>query len=72
MNKSKIKMARHDVPVLLDIEEAAAYLSVNVHFVRRLVAQRRVPYTKLGRLLRFDVRDLATFLEAGRVESSQP
>ncbi|MCP4960332.1 MAG: helix-turn-helix domain-containing protein, partial [Actinomycetia bacterium] len=38
-------------------------------FVRRLVAQRRVPYLKVGKFVRFDPVDLDAWLEGCRVES---
>lgn len=37
----------------LTLSEAAAYLNVTERYVRRLVAERRVAYHKVGRLLRF-------------------
>jgi excisionase family DNA binding protein len=52
----------------LSVSEAAVYLNVNVRYVRRLVAERRVTYLKVGRLLRFRVRDLEAYLESCRVE----
>jgi excisionase family DNA binding protein len=39
---------------LVDIESIALYLGVRVRHVRRLVAERRIPFVKWGRLLRFD------------------
>lgn len=51
---------------LLDIEGAAEHLSVSPHFIRRLVRERRVPFVKLGRLVRFDPADLEAYIEAGR------
>jgi excisionase family DNA binding protein len=52
----------------LDLVGAASYLNVNERYVRRLVAERRVRYLKVGRLLRFRVEDLETFLDSCRVE----
>ncbi|MHB8246087.1 MAG: helix-turn-helix domain-containing protein [Acidimicrobiales bacterium] len=52
----------------LSVSEAAAYLNVNVRYVRRLVAERRVTYLKVGRLLRFRASDLEAYLESCRVE----
>lgn len=54
----------------LDVAGAAEWLGVDERFVRRLVAERRVTYYKVGRYLRFDAADLDSFLEAGRVERS--
>ncbi len=39
--------------VPLTLVEAAGYLNVTERYMRRLVAERRIPYFKLGRLLRF-------------------
>lgn len=52
----------------LTVAQAAEYLNVTERYVRRLVAERRVAYHKLGRLLRFQRADLARFLDDGRVE----
>ena len=43
--------------------------------MRRLVAERRIPYLKWGHLLRFDPRDIAAWLDDSRVQPrvmSQP
>jgi excisionase family DNA binding protein len=53
---------------LLTIEDVAELLSVRPGYVRRLVRERRIPYVKVGKLLRFDPGDLEEWLEAGRVE----
>lgn len=52
----------------LTLVEAAAYLNVTTRFVRRLVAERRIPYHKVGSLLRFQVEDLEAFFADGRIE----
>jgi excisionase family DNA binding protein len=41
---------------LLDINGVAERCGVRARFIRRLVAERRIPYIKLGHLLRFDPR----------------
>jgi excisionase family DNA binding protein len=53
---------------LLTVEEAAERLGTSARFVRRLVAERRIAYTKLGRHVRIAARDLDAFVAAGRVE----
>lgn len=45
-------------PPLIDMTTAAERLGVNHRHVRRLVSERRIPYVKVGRLVRFDPRDL--------------
>ncbi len=54
---------------LLDVPAAAEYLGTGERFVRRLIAERRVTFVKVGRLVRLDARDLDAFLDAGRVEA---
>jgi excisionase family DNA binding protein len=58
-------------PVLVDVTTVAKLLSVDVRFVRRLVFERRIPYLKLGRYLRFDVAEVAEWLEDQRVKKDQ-
>jgi len=55
---------------LLDVDGAAEYLSVTPRFIRRLVAERRLPFVKLGRHLRFDPADLDRFINAGRIDAA--
>lgn len=52
----------------LDVTAAAGWLGVEERFVRRLVAERRVTYYKVGRHVRFDAEDLDDFLDRSRVE----
>ncbi len=47
-----------DRPPLIDLPAVAERLGVNQRYVRRLVADRRIPVIKLGRLLRFDPADI--------------
>ena len=53
----------------LSIVEAADYLNVGVRFMRRLVADRRIRYFKVGKFLRFDPSDLDGFAAAGEVQA---
>lgn len=52
----------------LTAAESAAYLNTSVRFVRRLVAERRIAFHKVGTHVRLAVSDLDGFLQAGRVE----
>lgn len=56
---------------LLDIEQAAEYLGVTERWVRRAIADRRIPFSRVGRLVRFDPRDLDAYLASNRVESKE-
>lgn len=54
------------IPQLLSIDQLAERLGITVRHVRRLVAERRVPYYKVGKLVRFDPADITVWLESGR------
>jgi excisionase family DNA binding protein len=54
---------------LLSTEQAAERLGTSVRFVRRLIAERRIAYVKLGRHVRIAERDLVNFVDTGRVEA---
>jgi excisionase family DNA binding protein len=51
---------------LLTVDVAAARLSTSVRFVRRLIAERRIEFVKVGRHVRISESALAEFIEAGR------
>ncbi len=53
---------------LLDVDQAAEHLTVTPRFVRTLVAERRVPFLKVGKFIRFDIEDLNTWLDNCRVD----
>ena len=54
-------------PGLLTISEVADLLKLSVSTVRRLQRQRKIPFVKVGRSVRFARGDLAMYLERGRV-----
>jgi excisionase family DNA binding protein len=56
-----------ELSTLLDIGAVAERLSVTERHVRRLVAERRIPYVKVGRFVRFDPVDIADWITAARV-----
>jgi excisionase family DNA binding protein len=51
---------------LLTVEAAAERLSTSPRFIRRLVAERRIEFVKLGRHVRLSESALADFVAAGR------
>jgi excisionase family DNA binding protein len=51
----------------LDIVAVAERLGVTQRHVRRLVAERRIPYVKVGRFVRFDPADITDWIRAARV-----
>jgi excisionase family DNA binding protein len=54
---------------LLTITQAADQLGTGPRFVRRLIAERRIPFHKVGRHIRIDEADLINFVAAGRIEA---
>ena len=52
---------------LHDIASAAERLGVTERWMRRAVAERRVPFVKVGRYVRFDERDLLAYIDRQRV-----
>ena len=51
---------------LLDLPAVATRLGVNHRHIRRLVAERRIPFLKWGHLLRFDPREIEDWLDTTR------
>ncbi len=56
---------------LLTVKEAARYLAVSVSTLYGWVWQRRIPFVKIGRALRFDPCDLEAFVEANKQRPRQ-
>lgn len=54
------------LPRLLDIDQLAGHLGTSHRHIRRLIAERRIPYVKVGRLVRFDPNEIAQWLEGNR------
>ncbi len=61
-----------ELPQLLDLTAVAALLGVETRHVRRLVAERRIPFVKRGHLLRFDPADIRAWLDEMRVPARRP
>lgn len=51
---------------LIDVPHLALMLGVTERFVRRLVAEDRVPFLKIGKFVRFDPREIDSWVEARR------
>jgi excisionase family DNA binding protein len=52
---------------MLKPEEVAERLNVSLRFIRRLCHERRVPYTKVGKFVRFDAEELEAWIMTHRV-----
>lgn len=59
---------KHMKTQYLNVKEAAAYLGTTERFIRRLIAERRIAFHKLGAHVRLALGDLDAFAQAGRVE----
>jgi excisionase family DNA binding protein len=55
------------LPNLLDIDQLARHLGTSHRHIRRLIAEKRIPYVKVGRLIRFDPAEIGTWLNESRV-----
>jgi excisionase family DNA binding protein len=53
---------------LLTVEAAAERLSTSPRFIRRLIAERRIEFVRVGRHVRISESALANFIDVGRVE----
>lgn len=55
---------------LLDTNAAADYLGYTPTQLRNLVQRRQVPFMKVGKSLRFDIRRLDRWIEQAHAEAS--
>lgn len=52
---------------LLDVDQVAERLGVKVSLVRRLVLERRIPFVKLAKYVRFDPADIDAWVAEAKV-----
>lgn len=57
---------------LLTVNEAADRLGTKPRFIRRLIAERRIAYIKLGAHVRIEDSAVEAFIDAGRVSAQTP
>lgn len=62
-------MPREGKAPLISAEQLAEELGVSVRYVRRIIAERRIPYVKVGHLIRFQRDDVQRWVEANRVDA---
>jgi excisionase family DNA binding protein len=62
----------HELPHLLTVTAVAEHLGVEVRHIRRLVAERRIPFIKWGHLLRFDPVEIADWIDQNRRHPAAP
>ncbi|MGO9912444.1 MAG: helix-turn-helix domain-containing protein [Acidimicrobiales bacterium] len=59
------------IPTLLDAASLAERLGITERHVRRLVAERRIPFVKVGRFVRFDPAAVSAWLARSSVEAAR-
>lgn len=59
-------------PRLIDLTTLARWLGVEPRHIRRLVAERRVPFIKWGHLLRFDPVEIRAWIDGYRRRPGRP
>ena len=57
---------------LLDMNGVATWLGTSHRHVRRMVAERRIPYVKVGHYIRFDQIEVARWIDEKRVSPADP
>jgi excisionase family DNA binding protein len=62
----KPRFEQMQFPELIDIETLARLLGVSERYVRRMVAERRVPTVKVGHYVRFDLADIRKWINERR------
>jgi excisionase family DNA binding protein len=61
--KARPKLRAEDLPLLLTVEEAADVLRIGRNTCYELIRQRRLPFIRLGRLIRLPRFGLMNWLE---------
>ena len=57
---------------LVNVNEAAQFLAVSPSTLYGWVWQRRIPFVKVGRAVRFDMADLEQFVAQNRIQARRP
>ena len=55
----------------MDVKELAAYLKISVDGVYAMVHERKIPYFKVGRRVRFDLVEINAWLEQRKQQPLQ-
>jgi len=59
-------------PRLITIQQAAVYTDLSIHTLYTMVSQRRIPFVKVGRLVKFDVGLLDAWIRQNTVMPMPP
>lgn len=60
------------MPRLVSIQDAAAYTNLSPHTLYTMVSQRRIPFVKVGRLVKFDLDLLDKWIKQQTVMPMPP
>ena len=60
------------LPQLIDIPTLASRLGTSTRHIRHLINDKKVPYLKVGHLVRFDVYEIAEWLKGNRFGPGDP
>ena len=55
-------------PALMDMSAASTQLGVTKNTLYSWVSQKKIPYVKIGRLVKFDQRDIDAWVEGNKVK----
>jgi len=64
-----MRSAQNPAPRLMTVNDAARCLAVSVSTLYGWVYQRRIPFVKVGRALRFEVVELDSFIQRNRTQA---
>ena len=64
-------MSTREFDAFVNVDELAGWLGIEVVFVRRLIAERRIPFVKIGRLVRFDPEEITAWIDGRRVPAEE-
>lgn len=56
---------------LITVEELAKYLNLNPHTIYIWVEQRKIPFIKIGRMVRFDLLEIEAWLTSKKTEIAE-
>ena len=56
---------------LMTVQQAGEYLGTGQRFIRRLIAERRISYIKIGKYVRLERATLAALVDSGRIPSQR-
>lgn len=72
LNGTAVARGHNGLPHLIDVATLAEHLGLTERTIRRKVAQREIPYYRLGNSIRFDPAEIQACLEASRVAALTP